>query len=247
MRYDCGDPNCVIHTEAGKNFECVIAYTMATLINFYDLTAAHKTALSKISELSKPSAPAKSLGATVQEFFDLHDRIEKMPFDQSLLEASWSLLENVLNHLPDTEKNFFRAWVRPTEPTLAEMAFCRVIDGWKFYLEELSGKKYGEHRDVLQGEEISLDQILSETRNLFVHYGGWLGFNKLKAKAHADIYQKHLATLAHTKSKIVDLCRHAGGLSTGDRFQLGMRETQNYLNEISFMLETIEARQPRTI
>ena len=226
MRYDCGDPHCVIRTVAGKNFEGVIAYTMATLTNFYDLTAAHRTALSKTSELNNPSAPAISLSAAVLEFFDLRDRIEKTPFDQNLLEASWSLLENVLNHLPETEKNFFRAWIRPTEPTLAEMAFCRIIDGWKFYLEELSGNKYGEHRDVLQGEEANLDQILNETRNLFVHCGGWLGFNKLKGNAHLDAYQKHLVPLAHSKSKVVDLCRHALGLSTGDRFQLGMRETQ---------------------
>jgi hypothetical protein len=111
-------------------------------------------------------------------------------------------------------------------------------------MEELSGKRYGEHKNALQGEEIKLDEILNETRNLFVHYGGVLGFNKKKNKKHADIFKAQFASLTDSTSRIVDICRHAMGLADGDRFALGMQETINYIDEISHLLEDIEGRQP---
>ena len=112
-------------------------------------------------------------------------------------------------------------------------------------LEELSGQKYGNHKGVLQGEEIVLDEVLNEIRNLFVHYGGVLGFNKRKNKKHADIFQSQLHALNSSTSRIVDICRHAVGLTHLSRLQLGMGETVNYLDEISLLLEKIEIRQSK--
>jgi hypothetical protein len=171
MSYDCGNPDCVIRSIAGRNFEGVIAYAMDTLKNVFDLTAAQRVKFSNTSSLTESPASALPVDG-LSTFLHLHERVEQRPFDQALLEASWSALEELLEHFSESEKLLIRMSVRPTEPTLAEMAFCRVIDGWKFYLEELSGQKYGNHKGVLQAEELTLDEVLSETRNLFVHYGG---------------------------------------------------------------------------
>jgi hypothetical protein len=183
----------------------------------------------------------------LQTFLQLHERVEERPFDQALLETAWNSLEGVLGHFSESEQLLFRTWVRPTEPTLAEMALCRVIDGWKFYLEELSGQSYGKHKRVLQGEEVTLDEVLNEARNLFVHYGGVLGFNKMKKEKHENVFQSQLTALDSSTSRIVDLCRHALGLPEGSRFELGMRETLNYLDEISRLLEKIEIRMSKTV
>jgi len=242
MSYDCGNPKCVIRSNAGKDFEGVVAYAMATLQTVFDLTAVHRVKFSKT--LSFTGSPASSLRVrALLKFLHLHEQIEKRPFDQALLEASWSVLEGVLDQFDETEKLLFRTSVRPTEPALAEMAFCRVIDGWKFYLETLSGKPYGSHKSVLLGEEANLDEVLNETRNLFVHYGGVLGFNERKKKRHKEVFQNYLSTLSSSNSRIVDLCHHALGLSDGNRVQLGMRETLNYLYEVSALLERIEIRR----
>ena len=40
MAYDCGDPSCPIRSDAGQNFEGVIAYAMETLRTVFDLTAS---------------------------------------------------------------------------------------------------------------------------------------------------------------------------------------------------------------
>jgi hypothetical protein len=61
-------------------------------------------------------------------------------------------------------------------------------------------------------------------------------------EAHRRL-QSQLAALNSSTSRIVDLCRHALGLAEGCRFQLGMRETVNYLDEISLLLEKIEIRK----
>jgi hypothetical protein len=245
MTYDCGNPDCKIRSSAGKDFEGVVAYAMATLQTVFDLTAEHRVKFSKTSSLTESISSAPRVGALLK-FLHLQEQIEKKPFDQALLETSWSLLEGVMEHFDETEKLLFRTSIRPTEPTLAEMAFCRVIDGWKFYLEELSGKPYGSHKAVLQGEEVTLDEVLNETRNLFVHYGGVLGLSKRKGKKHRDIFQTQLSTLSSSQSRIVDLCHHALGLSEGSRVQLGMRETLSYLHEVAVLLEKIEVRQPKT-
>ncbi|MDQ2868612.1 MAG: hypothetical protein M3R59_09430 [Verrucomicrobiota bacterium] len=156
-----------------------------------------------------------------------------------MLEASWRALEEAFQYFSEPEKLLFRVWVRPTEPTLAEMAFSRVVDGWKFYMAELSGERYGEHQSVLIKEEKRLDEILNETRNLFVHYGGVLGLNKRKQKKHTEIFKAQLAQVADSTSRLVDICRHAAGLVEGDRFLLGMQETVNYLDEIAQLLEAV--------
>lgn len=244
MTYDCGNPDCVIRSDGGKNFEGAIAYAMSTLQTVFDLTAVRRVKFSHTSSLTESIASTLRVGGLLT-FLRLRDEIEKKPFDQALLEACWSSLEGVLEHFSESEKLLFRTWVRPTEPTLAEMAFCRVIDGWKFYLEELSGQPYGNHKFLLKGEEVTLDEVLNETRNLFVHYSGVIGFNKKKKKKHAEIFRSQLGILGSSSSRIVDLCHHAIGLSEGSRFQLGMRETLNYLHEISVLLERIETRKTK--
>jgi hypothetical protein len=67
-----------------------------------------------------------------------------------------------------------------------------------------------------------------------------MGVNKRKKKKHADLFQAQLGALKSGEMRIGDLCHHAAGLKEGDRFQLGMRETLNYLGEISQLLERIE-------
>lgn len=244
MSYDCGDPNCPIRTPSGKDFEGVITYAMITLKTVFDLTAVHRVQFSKTSSLTESPASALRVSALLK-FSAIKELIEKRPFDQSLLEAGWSVLEGALDQFDETEKLLFLTSIRPTEATLAEMAFCRVIDGWKFYLEELSGQNYGGHKSILQGEEVTLDEVLNETRNLFVHSGGVLGFNERKKKKHKEIFQSQLSILSSSQSRIVDLCHHALGLTEGSRMQLGMRETLNYLHEVSGLLEGIEKRQPK--
>jgi hypothetical protein len=245
MPYDCGNPQCAIRTPAGKDFEGVIANAMATLQTVFDLTAVHRVKFSKTTSLTHSPASAVRVYALLN-FLKLQEQIEKRPFDQILLERSWGLLESALEHFDETEKLLFRPSIRPAEPTLAEMAFCRVIDGWKFYLEELSGQPYGSHKGVLEGEEVILDEVLNETRNLFVHYGGVLGFNRRKKKKHRDIFQVQLSALSSSPSRIVDLCHHAIALNEGNRILLGMRETLSYLHEISVLLDKIETKQPKT-
>lgn len=238
MRYDCGDPTCAIRSGAGKNFERVIAYAMETLKTVFDLSGAQNIGLC-VGASSEPALRA----AALKKFLMFRESVDRKPFDQDLLESSWSALENALQYFREPEKLLFRVWVRPTESTLSEMAFCRVVDGWKFYMEELSGERYGKKRhNILQGEEIKLDEVLNETRNLFVHYDGVLGFNKRKKKKHADMFKTQLEDLIGSTSAIVDICRHAMGLVEGDRFVLGMRETVNYLDEVAQLLETIEVR-----
>jgi hypothetical protein len=240
MRYDCGNSACVIRSQPGKDFERIISYAMDTLKNVFDLAAVQTVGISYPPGPSS-SSPLRSAGLAA--FLGSRQSVESKPFDQALLEASWSALEGVLQYFSEAEKLLFRMWIRPTEPTLAEMAFCRVVDGWKFYMEELSGKRYGEHKAILQGEEIKLDEILNETRNLFVHYGGVLGFNKRKNKKHADIFSAQLASISSSTSRLMDICHHAMGLADGSRFELGMQETVNYLYEISLLLEKIERRR----
>lgn len=241
MNYDCGNPNCTIKSIPGKNFEGILAYAMATLQTVFDLTARHRVQFSKTSSLTQSPSSVIRVRALLK-FSHLREQIEEKPFDQALLEASWSVLEGALDHFDETEQLLFRPSIRPTEPTLAEMAFCRVVDGWKFYLEELSEQQYGNHKSIFSGEEVILDEVLNETRNLLVHYGGVLGVNRRK-KRHKETFQSKLSLLSSSQSRIVDLCHHVSGLNEGDRLLLGMRETLNYLHEVSMLLEKIESRR----
>ena len=215
---------------------------MEALKDLYDLYG--------IARRSTNSTPTQLPQAGLQASFDtLLSRLEaseKTPYDQGLLEDKWAAVDQVIKCIDEPQKPLYRLWGSPAEPTLAEMAFCRVVDGWKFYLEELSQRNYGEGHDAkLSGdEEKTLDHVLNVTRNLFVHNGGVLGTrNTAKPRKHLDIYKSKLGLLNASTSPIVDLCHHALGLKERDRLQLGMQETKNYLCAISELFETIEQRQ----
>ena len=239
MPYDCGNPNCTIRSDAGKDFERVVSYAMETLKNIFDLAATVQSVAVSYTQTDSPRSAQRT--AALAAFLKSRTSVENKPFDQDLLEASWSMLEDALQYFTEPEKLLFRVWVRPTEPTLAEMAFCRVVDGWKFYMQELSGTEYGDHRGVLEEQEKTLDKILNKTRNLFVHYDGVLGLDRRQRK-HTEIFKALLAEVGDNTSRLVDICRHAAGLVEGDRLLLGMQETVNYLDEIAQLLENIEAR-----
>jgi hypothetical protein len=114
----------MIQSDAGKDFERVISYAMETLKNVFDL-AGVQSAGSQVVASSEPALRAAGLAA----FLTSRQSVESKPFDQDLLESSWGALEEVLQYFREPEKLLFRVWIRPTEPTLAEMAFCRVVDG----------------------------------------------------------------------------------------------------------------------
>src|SRR5438874_13322767 len=105
MPYDCGNPNCMIRSDAGKGFERVISYAMETLRNVFDLAATVQSVGVSQTQVASPASIERA--AALARFLKSRESLEARAFDQDLLEASWSALEEALQHFSEPEKLLF--------------------------------------------------------------------------------------------------------------------------------------------
>jgi hypothetical protein len=178
----------------------------------------------------------------VPQLIEALDRARNDPYDQSLHERVWELGEQVVNPLPPEQELILLPWIPAFANTVPEMAFCRVVDAWKDYVEKRTGLKYGQHRNKLSSEHQCCDDCLNALRNLFVHGTGFLEaddrgnrrydkFTRLAREASAY----RLATNA-----ILKIPGRVCALNDGDIVMLNILEVSEYIEGLKELLYSLE-------
>src|SRR6266542_4909449 len=225
QNWDCGDASCPIKSSEGKRLERVIVWSLDTLETIRLLIDSTRTQIIPCVSDRHRNVLAK-----------LIDALEKAlnnPFDQSLHERVWEIGEEAFNSLSAEHKFLLLPWIPPFANTVPEMAFCRVVDGWKDYVEKRTGHPYrtGQHRNKLSAEHQCCDKCLNKLRNLFVHGTGYLETDSKGKKRHEKFRRLAMEAASCTSSSnpILKLPSRVCALSDGDIVMLNFLEVCQYL------------------
>ena len=232
--WDCGDASCPIKTSEGKRLERVIVWSLNSLETINQLINS-----TRVQQISCVSTEHKNVLA---ELIDALEKALKNPYDQSLHERVWELGEDAAKPLPPQRQLLLSPWIPPFANTIPEMAFCRVVDAWKDYVEKRTGFSYGQHRDRLSVEHQCCDKCLNELRNLFVHSTGFLETDSNGNKRHDKF--KRLASEASSHSSATNPILRIPGrvcaLNDGDIVMLNILEVCDYIEGLKNLLYALE-------
>lgn len=180
-------------------------------------------------------------------FIQAFDEAKLTPYDQAAHERAWQLGDRAAGLLDETERLMLGPWIPPFSSAVPEMAFCRLVDGWKFYLEEHLAVDYGpQSRAFLTDPHKVCDDCVNALRNLFVHSGGFLevdekGNNRLAKftvlAPQAEAQQVSTNALLRIPARIL-------ALEAGDLVMLNFLEVAAYADGIKEMLYELERRPP---
>jgi hypothetical protein len=232
--WDCGDASCPIKSVEGKRFERVIVWSLDSLETIRRLIDSTRT-----QRVPCASADHRNVLAQV---IDALEKAMEDPYDQSLHERVWTIGEDAANRLPEEQKLLLLPWIPPFANTIPEMAFCRVVDGWKHYVEIRTGVAYGQHRKKLGPEHQCCDKCLNELRNLLVHGTGYLEADD-KGKKRYEKFSR-LATEASlhpsATNPILKIPDRVCALNDGDIVMLNVLEVERYIEGLKQLLYSLE-------
>jgi hypothetical protein len=233
--WDCGDATCPIKSSEGKRLERVIVWSLESLGTLNRLIKNSTDALS----VACVNADHKN---TLRELIDALEKAQKNPYDQSLHERVWEIGEDAVNALPTEDKLVLLPWIPPFSNTIPEMAFCRVVDGWKDYVEKHTGVPYGQHRSRLSVVHECCDDCLNSLRNLFVHGTGFLEMDDRGVRRYAKFTRlaKDAASHSSSTNPILKIPSRVCAVLDGDIVMLNILEVCQYiegLKELFFSLE----------
>ena len=166
----------------------------------------------------------------------------KDPYDQALHERVWEVGERLVNLLPEQDKLPLLPWIPPFSNSIPEMAFCRVVDGWKDYVEKRTGFSYGQHRNKLSAEHQCCDDCLNTLRNLFVHGTGFLEIDNNGNRRYDKFNRLAKEAAAHSSSAnaILKIPTRVCALNDGDIVMLNILEVEQYIEGLKQLLFALE-------
>jgi hypothetical protein len=232
--WDCGDTSCPIKTTEGKRLERVIIWTLDSLGTINSLVSS-----TKLQEVPIVSTTYKN---AVIELIAALEAAQKDPFDQSLHERVWELGEQAVNLLPAEHKLVLLPLIPAFANTVPEMAFCRIVDAWKDYVEKRTGLKYGQHRDKLSAENQCCDDCLNKLRNLFVHGTGFLEADHRGRRRYDKFTALATAASSYPSSgnPILRIPKRICALNDGDIVMLNSLEVRDYIDGVTQLLYALE-------
>lgn len=231
--WDCGDRSCPIKSPEGKRLERVLVWSqdsLETTRRLIDLTATQRIAC--ISEDN---------GNALAQLVDALEKAMKDPYDQSLHERAWTIGEDVVNRLPEDQKLPLLPWIPPFANTIPEMAYCRVVDGWKHYVEVRTGASYGHHRNKLSPEHQCCDNCLNQLRNLLVHGTGYLEDDRGNQRYEKfSRLAREASSYSSATNPILKIPARVCALNDGDIVMLNVLEVCQYIEGLKELLYSLE-------
>jgi hypothetical protein len=232
--WDCGDPACPIKSSEGKRLERIIVWSLDSLE-----TIRHLIDFTRTQAISCVNADHRNVLA---QFIEALEKALKDPYDQSRHERVWEVGEQAVNSLPAEHKLLLLPWIPPFATTVPEMAFCRVVDGWKDYVEKRTGCQYGQHRHRLSAEHQCCDKCLNALRNLFVHGTGFLEPDSRGNSRYDKFTQLASEASAHSSAPnpILRIPGRVCALNDGDIVMLNILEVCEYIEGLKELLYALE-------
>ena len=122
------------------------------------------------------------------------------------------------------------------------MAFCRVVDAWKDYVEKRTGFQYGRHRNKLSAEHQCCDDCLNALRNLFVHRTGFLEADSKGNNRYDKFTRLAKESSSHSSSTnpILKIPGRVCALNDGDIVMLNILEVYQYIEGLKELLYALE-------
>ena len=179
-------------------------------------------------------------------FMEEFEAAKAAPYNQAIHERLWVLGERAAAFLDEAEKILLRPWIPPFSNTIPEMAFCRVADGWKYYVEKRTGQNYGDKsRSKLQPVHQTCDECLNALRNLLVHGSGFLEADE-KGRRRMEkftVLQAQVATHGcESANPLLRIPARITALADGDVVMLNSSEVIEYIGGVIEMLVALESK-----
>ena len=237
QEWNCSDESCPIRTPEGKRFERVIVWAQGSLA-----TINHLISASKIQNV-----PAKNHMRVMAlfAFMEAFEAAKAAPYSQAAHERLWVLGERAAEFLDDEEKVLLTPWIPPFSNTIPEMAFCRVADGWKYYVEKRTGQNYGDKsRSKLQAVHQTCDECLNVLRNLLVHGSGFLEADEKGRRRIEKFSSLQAQVTVHggaSANPLLQVPARITALADGDVVMLNSSEVMEYIGGVIEMLVALES------
>lgn len=233
QNWNCGDATCPVRSPEGKRFERVITWSELSLGTIHELIS--------LSRIQRVSGGNSLRGVALLAFMDAFERAKALPFDQAAHERLWVLGEAAANYLEGEERALLSPWIPPFCNSIPEMAFCRVADGWKYYIEKKSGLSYGESRRIQSPVHQLCDKSLNALRNLLVHGSGFLEADDRGGRRYTKFVDYAREAGSHIASNpLLKIPQRIAALNDGDIVMLNSSETVEYIQGIKEMFLALE-------
>jgi hypothetical protein len=232
--WDCGDAACPIKTHEGKRLERVIGWTLDSLETINVLVRSTK--------LRTVPVVGEDLKEAVPKLIEALEKARSDPYDQFLHEQAWKVGEQVFNLLPEEHRLALLPWIPAFANTVPEMAFCRMVDAWKDYVEKRTGLAYGRHHDKLSAEHQCCDKCLNAVRNLFVHGTGFLEGDDRGNRRYDKFTElaQEASSYRSASNRILRIPGRISALNDGDIVMLNILEVSAYIEDLKELLYALE-------